>query len=101
MSFLVGLQAKAMAIGAVVLAVLAFFLRLKVVTAQRDKAKAVAGTLKVQAQREKKIKKKKREEDVRLLKELTSIEEEIKDADLPGDDDGFDGVDGFNDANDY
>jgi len=97
-----GLQAKAMAIGAVVLTVLAFFVRLKVVTAQRDKAKAVAGTLKVQAKREKKIKKKKREEDVRLLKELTSIEEEIKkDGDLPGDGSGFGGVEGFNDANKY
>ena len=40
MSFLLGLKAKAIAIGAGLLAVTAFFLRLKIVTAQRDHARA-------------------------------------------------------------
>ena len=39
MSFLLGLKAKAIAIGAGLLAIAAFFLRLKIVTAQRDHAR--------------------------------------------------------------
>ena len=96
MSFLVGLQAKAIALGAIALAVLGFFVRLKVVTAQRDKAKQKAAVLQARATVASKQKKKKREEDVRLLGELTSLEEEIK-----KDDTGFHGVEGFNDANKF
>ena len=95
MSFLVGLQAKAIALGAIALAVLGFFVRLKVVTAQRDKAKAKAAVLQTRATVASKQKKRKREEEKQLLKELASIEEEIKK------DDDFEGVEGFNDANDY
>jgi len=89
-----GLQAKAMALGAIALAVLGFFVRLKVVTAQRDRAQEKAAVLASRATVASKQKKRKREEEKQLHQELSSIEKELKK-------DSFDGVDGFNDANDY
>jgi hypothetical protein len=96
MSWLVGLQAKAAAIGAAVLVVLGFLLRLKMVTHQRDKAKVVAETLKARHHVAVVQKKIKREEEKKLLKELSSIEKEIE-----KDDDEFQGVDNLTNSNDF
>ena len=49
---LLGLKAKALALGAIVLTVLGFFLRLKIVTKQRDEAKKEAAKYKSWSERQ-------------------------------------------------
>ncbi len=49
---LLGLKAKALAAGAILLTVLGFFLRLKIVTKQRDKAKQTAAKYKSWSERQ-------------------------------------------------
>ena len=93
---LLGMKAKFAAFGAALLVVLGFFVRLKLVTRQRDKATAVAETLKSRNKVIVEQKKIKREEEVKLLEELTSINKELK---KEGEE--FDGLDNFNDPNDY
>ena len=51
-AMLAGLKAKALALGAIVLTVLGFFLRLKIVTKQRDKAKQTAAKYKSWSERQ-------------------------------------------------
>ncbi len=48
MSFLLGLKAKLLGLGAILLAVLGFFVRLKYVTGQRDKFKKEAASAKAE-----------------------------------------------------
>ncbi len=93
---LVGMQAKMAAFGAALLVVLGFFVRLKLVTSQRDKAVATASVLKSRNKVIVEQKKIKREEEVTLLKELTSIKEELE-----KDDEEFQGLDNFNKPNDF
>ena len=93
---LVGLQAKLAALGAALLVVLGFFVRLKMVTRQRDKATTVAETLKARVHVQRTKEKIKREEEATLLKEIASIEEELKKSD-----EEFKGVENFNDPNDF
>ena len=93
---LVGLQAKAAAVGAAVLVILGFIVRLKLVTHQRDKAVTVAETLKARHHVAVVQKKLKREEEKKLIAEITEIE-----ADLAKDGEDFTGVEGFNDPNKF
>jgi len=91
-----GLQAKLMALGAALLAVLAFFTRLQVVKNQRDKAQQQRDVLKARhhvAVVQKKIKRKNEKElskkKVEIRKEISKPKEEFK------------GVDNLTDSNDY
>lgn len=93
---LVGLQAKAAALGAAVLVVLGFFIRLKIVTAQRDKAKVVVKTLKARHHVQKVQQKIKREEEKKLVSRKADI---IKQLEKP--DEEFNGVDNLTNSNDY
>lgn len=93
---LVGLQAKAAALGAAVLVILGFLLRLKIVTAQRDKAQVVAETLKARHHVQKVQKKIKREEEKKLVSRKADI---IKQLEKP--DEEFNGVDNLTNSNDY
>ncbi len=52
MALLLSLKAKALAAGALLLTVLGFFLRLKIVTKQRDKAKQTAAKYKSWSERQ-------------------------------------------------
>jgi len=93
---LVGLQAKAAAFGAAAFVVLAFLLRLKIVTAQRDRAKVVAETLKARHHVVKVQEKIKREEEKKLISRKADI---IKQLEKP--DEEFDGVDNLTDSNKF
>lgn len=93
---LVGIQAKLAALGAALLVVLSFFVRLKIVTSQRDRATKVAAVLKSRNNVIVEQRKIKREEEATLLKELASIEEELKKPE-----EEFKGVENFNDPNDF
>lgn len=93
---LLGFKAKAAAFGAAALTILAFVVRLKFVTMQRDEATKVAETLK---HRNKVIvdqRKIKREEEKQLLGELSKIKEEIEKPD-----EEFEGLENFNEPNDF
>ncbi|KKL77713.1 hypothetical protein LCGC14_2032130 [marine sediment metagenome] len=52
MALLLSLKAKALALGAILLTVLGFFLRLKIVTKQRDKAKQKAAKYQAWSERQ-------------------------------------------------
>ncbi len=93
---LVGIQAKAAAFGAALLVILSFVVRLRIVTRQRDKATAVASVLKARNKVVVEQKKIKREEEVKLVNQLTSIEETLA---KEGED--FEGMDNFNDPNKF
>lgn len=92
----VGLQAKLAAAGAIALAVLAVFVRLKVVTHQRDKAVVVAETLKARVHVQKVQKKIAKKEKEKLVSRRADIIKEIKKKD-----EDFTGLDNLNNPNDF
>jgi hypothetical protein len=93
---LLWLKAKGMMIGGIVLAALAFFVRLKIVTAQRDKAQAKADSLgaalHVEHVRKKIIKEIGKEEVLRREDLLKEIKKDDKD---------YKGIDSLTNSNDW
>ena len=87
---------KLMALGAGLLTVLAFFVRLKVVTAQRDKAKQDVETLKVAVHVEKVRKKESLERTEKLYSHRVEIMKEVEKNDKD-----FKGLDNLSDSNDW
>lgn len=76
MSFLLGLKAKAIAFGAGLLAIAAFLVRLKIVTAQRDRARAAQKAAETQRDQAKDQNKLDREiRDSRAVKRRQTIKE--------------------------
>lgn len=90
------IQAKLYAAGAIALAVLGFFVRLKVVTAQRDRAVVVADTMKARVHVQQTQKKIAREEKKRLVSRRADIIREIQ-----KDEENFKGLDNLNKPNDF
>ena len=96
MSILTGLQAKLAALGAALLVVLSFFVRLQAVKNQRDKAVQQRDVLKARHHVSRTQKKIKREEEKKLVSRRAEIVKELeKDAD------SFKGVDNLTNSNDY
>lgn len=93
---LVGLQAKAAALGAFALVAIGFFVRLRVVTRQRDKATAVASVLKTRNKVVVEQKRIKREEEKRIIDDLVEIEVELAKSD-----EEFEGLENFNEPNKF
>jgi thymidine kinase len=93
---LIGLKAKAAAFGAAALVVLGFLLRLKIVTAQRDRAIVVAETLKARHHVVKVQAKIKREEEKKLISRKADIIKQLEKSD-----EEFDGVDNLTDSNKF
>ena len=88
MSFLLGLKAKLAGLGALLLVVLGFFVRLKIVTAQRDSAVINAEVLKRRVIQHKQSQKIIRDEAVKLHSRTASIAKEIE-----KEDEDFEGID--------
>ena len=93
---LLAFKTKAAALGAFALIAISFFVRLKIVSSQRDKARSLALELKRRNNSIVEQKKLKRKEEKKLLKELKKINEELE---KEGED--FDGLDNFNAPNDF
>ena len=84
------------ALGAALLVILGFLLRLKMVTNQRDKAKVVAETLKARHHVAIVQKKIKREEEKKLYSRKAAIKREIE-----KDEPDFKGIDNLSNSNDF
>lgn len=90
------LKSKAYAIGAALLAIIAFFARFQMVKNQRDKAKEQADIVKTQLHVEKVKKEIERKEKKKLSSQEESIKEEVKKKD-----EDFTGLDNLNNPNDW
>ena len=96
------LKSKLVGLGAAILVVLAFFVRLQTVKNQRDKAKVKADTLEASAHAERVKKKITREEEREGVSRRETIRKKVKELEK-GDvkDEDFEGVDNLTDPNDY
>ena len=92
----VGLQAKLMAFGAAVLALLAMVLRMKVLKEQRDRAENQRDVLKARSHVIKTQRVIKRKEKEKLVSRRVELKKEL---DKEGED--FEGVDNFSEPNDF
>ena len=92
----VGLQAKLMAFGAGVLAILAMVLRMKVLKEQRDRAEQQRDVLKARSQVQKTLRVIKRKEQKKLVSRRADLAKELE---KKGED--FEGVDNFNKPNQF
>jgi C4-dicarboxylate-specific signal transduction histidine kinase len=95
-SILLGLRAKLAALGAALLAVLFFFLRMQSLKNQRDRAREERDVLKARSHVARVQKKIKREEEKRLVSRKADL---VKELEKEGDD--FKGVDNLTDSNDF
>jgi hypothetical protein len=95
-SILLGLRAKLAALGAALLAVLFFFLRMQSLKNQRDRAREERDVLKARSHVSRVQKKIKREEKAKLSSRRAEI---IKELDKSVED--FKGLDNLTDSNDY